>query len=125
MLGEPDLSGLEIVRAYWRRQNLAGRFRVSLAKGPTRRIHRRHRVKPKSVTPRIKDVADPKRPVESDQGLELVFRPDPTVWDGRFANNGWLQEMPKPLTKLSWDNAALVSPALAGSWGSRTKKLLC
>ena len=43
-------------------------------------------------------------------GLELVFRPDPTVHDGRFANNGWLQELPKPLTKLTWDNAALMSP---------------
>jgi molybdopterin-containing oxidoreductase family iron-sulfur binding subunit len=46
-------------------------------------------------------------------GLELVFRPDPTVWDGRFANNGWLQEAPKPLTKLTWDTAAWVSPKLA------------
>src|SRR5262249_7971678 len=36
-------------------------------------------------------------------GLELAFRPDPTVWDGRFANNPWLQELPKPLTKLVWD----------------------
>ncbi|HXW03644.1 MAG TPA: TAT-variant-translocated molybdopterin oxidoreductase [Vicinamibacterales bacterium] len=46
-------------------------------------------------------------------GLELIFRPDPTIWDGRFANNGWLQELPKPLTKLTWDTAAWVSPALA------------
>src|SRR6185436_13612449 len=36
-------------------------------------------------------------------GLEIIFRPDPTVWDGRFANNGWLQELPKPLTKVTWD----------------------
>jgi molybdopterin-containing oxidoreductase family iron-sulfur binding subunit len=46
-------------------------------------------------------------------GLEINFRPDPTVWDGRFINNGWLQELPKPLTKLTWDNAAMISPATA------------
>ena len=46
-------------------------------------------------------------------GLEIVFRPDPSVYDGRFANNAWLQELPKSLTKLTWDNAALVSPATA------------
>jgi len=34
---------------------------------------------------------------------------DPTIYDGRFANNGWLQELPKPITKLTWDNAAIVS----------------
>src|SRR5690606_6480755 len=36
-------------------------------------------------------------------GLEINFRPDPTILDGRFANNGWLQELPKPLTKITWD----------------------
>jgi molybdopterin-containing oxidoreductase family iron-sulfur binding subunit len=51
------------------------------------------------------------------EGLELVFRPDPTVWDGRFTNNGWLQELPKPLTKLTWDNAALMSLATAERLG--------
>jgi molybdopterin-containing oxidoreductase family iron-sulfur binding subunit len=47
------------------------------------------------------------------QGLEVVFRADPAVYDGRFANNAWLQELPKPLTKLTWDNAALISPGTA------------
>ncbi len=42
--------------------------------------------------------------------LDLVFRPDPTIWDGRFANNGWLQELPKPLTHIVWDNVAQISP---------------
>ncbi|NUO71665.1 MAG: 4Fe-4S dicluster domain-containing protein [Frateuria sp.] len=46
-------------------------------------------------------------------GLELLLAPDPTVWDGRYANNGWLQELPKPLTTLTWSNVALVSPELA------------
>jgi molybdopterin-containing oxidoreductase family iron-sulfur binding subunit len=49
--------------------------------------------------------------------LELLFRPDPTVWDGRYANNGWLQELPKPPTQLTWGNVALVSPVLAARHG--------
>jgi molybdopterin-containing oxidoreductase family iron-sulfur binding subunit len=46
-------------------------------------------------------------------GLEIVFRPDPSIYDGRFANNAWLQELPNSLTKLTWDNAALIAPATA------------
>ena len=49
--------------------------------------------------------------------LELLFRPDSGVWDGRYANNAWLQECPKPLTQLSWGNAAMISPALASERG--------
>jgi molybdopterin-containing oxidoreductase family iron-sulfur binding subunit len=49
--------------------------------------------------------------------IELVFTPDPCVYDGRFANNGWLQEMPAPMTRLTWDNAALLSPATAAKLG--------
>jgi molybdopterin-containing oxidoreductase family iron-sulfur binding subunit len=47
--------------------------------------------------------------------FELVFRTDPSIYDGRFANNGWLQELPKPLTKVTWDNVALISPKSAGA----------
>jgi len=53
----------------------------------------------------------------SPERLEIVFRPDPTIFDGRFANNGWLQELPKPVTKLTWDNAALMSPSTAKALG--------
>src|SRR3546814_2665625 len=45
----------------------------------------------------------------------LVFRPDPYIGDGRYANNGWLQELPKPGTQLSWGNAIVISPSLADS----------
>ncbi len=43
--------------------------------------------------------------------LEIIFRPDPNIYDGRWNNVGWLQELPKPVTNLSWDNAAIVSGA--------------
>ena len=56
----------------------------------------------------------------ADNKLEVVFRPDPTIHDGRHANNGWLQELPKPITKLTWDNAAILSPATAGKLGVQT-----
>ena len=46
-------------------------------------------------------------------GLEISFKNDPCVLDGRFSNNGWLQELPKPITRLTWDNAVFVSPATA------------
>jgi molybdopterin-containing oxidoreductase family iron-sulfur binding subunit len=49
--------------------------------------------------------------------FDVVFRPDPSVYDGRFANNPWLQELPKSLTKLTWDNAALIAPATAARLG--------
>ena len=51
------------------------------------------------------------------QGYELVIRRDPSIYDGRFANNGWLQELPKPLSKLTWDNAIVVSPNMAKEMG--------
>jgi molybdopterin-containing oxidoreductase family iron-sulfur binding subunit len=59
------------------------------------------------------DFGSPLPPAGQTQSLEVVFRADPSVYDGRFANNAWLQELPKSLTKLTWDNAALISPGTA------------
>jgi len=58
------------------------------------------------------------------QGTEVVFQPDPSVYDGRWANNGWLQELPKPLTKLTWDNAVLIDPTLSDILKVRTGNLV-
>ena len=57
-------------------------------------------------------------------GLEIVFAPDTAVYDGRFANVGWLQELPRPLTKLTWDNAAILSPATARRLGLDTEDVV-
>ena len=48
-----------------------------------------------------------------DNKFEIVFNASSSVYDGRFANNGWLQEIPKPVTSLTWDNAALISIKVA------------
>ena len=50
-------------------------------------------------------------PPSPKDSIEIIFRPDPNIYDGRWSNVGWLQELPKPVTNLSWDNAALVSGA--------------
>ena len=47
----------------------------------------------------------------------MIFRPDPSIWDGCYANNAWLQELPKPFTKLTWDNAIGLGLATAASLG--------
>ncbi|MFZ1014950.1 MAG: TAT-variant-translocated molybdopterin oxidoreductase [Terracidiphilus sp.] len=53
----------------------------------------------------------------SKDALEIIFRPDPNIYDGRYSNVGWLQELPKPVTSLSWDNAAIVSGAMLTKLG--------
>jgi molybdopterin-containing oxidoreductase family iron-sulfur binding subunit len=54
---------------------------------------------------------------EPINGIEISIKPDATLFDGRFANNGWLQELPEPMTKITWDNVALMSPSTAESLG--------
>ncbi len=56
----------------------------------------------------------------ASDGYDVQFRPDPAIRDGRYANNGWLQEVPRPITLLTWDNAAIVAPADAEHLGTQT-----
>src|SRR5690606_3958233 len=67
----------------------------------------------RSVTANTAFLSEPVTQPANSGPLEIVILPDPTVYDGRFANNGWLQELPNPLTKITWENVALVSPATA------------
>ena len=79
-----------------------------------------------SATPLVAGHADLRRcaehlaanpPPVAGEGIEVVFAPDASVDDGRYLNNAWLQEMPDPVTKLTWENAALVSPTTARALG--------
>ncbi len=65
-----------------------------------------------AVQPAVETLPRPEE-VQPSEDLTVVFQPDPCIWDGRYANVAWLQELPKPLTKVTWDNVILVSPALA------------
>jgi molybdopterin-containing oxidoreductase family iron-sulfur binding subunit len=117
LLGRPTGAGYEVVRAYWESKHKGGDFesfwRRSLHDGvmPGTRLETR---RPPDWKLDWSKVPVTPRPAGA---LEVVFRPDPTIYDGRFANNGWLQELPKPLTRLTWDNAALMSPATATKLG--------
>ncbi len=109
-------SSYDIVRAYWQqRSGLQGVgfdkfWRTSLHDGMVANTA----AGVKTVTARPVDAgAIP----GAGKGPEIVFRADPSIFDGRFANNGWLQELPKPHTKLTWENAALMSPATAERLG--------
>jgi len=78
------------------------------------------------VVPNVKGdaFAELARAAGSASGLEIVFLPSPSLHDGRFANDGWLQELPDPLTKLTWDNPALVSPKTAETLGLANEELV-
>jgi molybdopterin-containing oxidoreductase family iron-sulfur binding subunit len=109
---KPDMTGYDLVRGYWQGQQLGGEtfetvWRKALHDGTVANT----KLEAKAVTVKTEALAE--KGANSSSGLEITFRPDPTVFDGRFANNGWLQELPKPLTKLTWDNAVLINPKTA------------
>ncbi|MGI8811431.1 MAG: TAT-variant-translocated molybdopterin oxidoreductase [Pyrinomonadaceae bacterium] len=70
----------------------------------------------KNVTPNTAFLSQPQQPINGS-GIEVSILPDPSIYDGRFTNNGWLQELPNPLTKITWENVALISPATANRLG--------
>jgi molybdopterin-containing oxidoreductase family iron-sulfur binding subunit len=77
-----------------------------------RRVHARHRL-PADDRVAARRLRVRRGGIILRTGLEVLFRPDPSVYDGRFANNAWLQELPKSMTKMTWDNPALIAPGTA------------
>ncbi len=109
---QPDQSGYDIVRAYWKAKHAGADFEPAWRKWLHDGWVPGTALPEKAFTAKAKEFPAPS-PAAIIGPPELIFRPDPAIYDGRFANNGWLQELPRPLTKLTWDNAALISPSLA------------
>ncbi len=124
--------GRDIVRDFWRRewglseQNL-GEFEtrwqtalhdgvISNTRAPARSVRLTNSLQSALQSGGAASAAKNSSQSASDE-LEINFLTDPSIYDGRFANNGWLQELPKPLTKLTWGNAAIVSPTTATRLG--------
>jgi molybdopterin-containing oxidoreductase family iron-sulfur binding subunit len=116
LLDEPGLSPYEAVRETWK-STIKGDFESGWRKslhqgwidGTTNDLSKL------GNSPYFFDLKFP-TPSPKDS-LEIIFRPDPNVYDGRWANVGWLQELPKPVTNLSWDNAAIMSGATLTKYG--------
>jgi hypothetical protein len=107
LTGNKELRSYDIVRSYWL-PKLGGE------KGWRKALHDGVVVNTAStpVTPTLnaQRVNAASQGTAPKSGMELVFLQSAATYDGRFANNGWLQELPEPMSKLTWDNAALVSP---------------
>jgi Fe-S-cluster-containing dehydrogenase component len=111
----------EIVRDHWSSQQPASDFEAKWRKALSDGVV--GELKPgslggaaDSITPAPSSADSTLQPFnDSTPELEILFRPDVSVRDGRYANNGWLQELPRQFSSLTWDNAALISPSLAES----------
>ncbi|MEO8431209.1 MAG: TAT-variant-translocated molybdopterin oxidoreductase [Acidobacteriota bacterium] len=135
--GAPEASGYEIVRAFWRGElgtDFETRWTRALHDGviegtafpdkPVRMAESPGGSGPSGVAPGGASASSPPAGDPASPELELVFRPDPKLLDGRFANNGWLQELPDPITRLTWDNAALFSIETAKRLGIRKEDVV-
>lgn len=119
LLGD-ERSGHELIREAWV-ERLGGEkgFRKALHDGMVADTA----AAPRAVTLSVDWAAGLSAP-ESSEGLELTIRPDASAFDGRFNNNGWLQELPRPISRITWENAALVSPATAEQLGVRNGEIV-
>ncbi len=121
MTERPDRNGYDVVREYWQAQNLPGATPGAGFENAWRKWLHDGVIEGTAYAPKTVSLAADwlsRAPaVAATTGMEINFRRDPMLYDGRFANNGWLQEAPRPMTKLTWDNAAHIAPATAEALG--------
>ncbi|MEZ6143791.1 MAG: TAT-variant-translocated molybdopterin oxidoreductase [Zavarzinella sp.] len=111
-------SSMEVVKAYWHKQWKPSEKHKEFQHAWEHWLQ--DGVIPDSAWPTVEkapDITNLKESVTKVAAFEVNFRVDPNIHDGRYANNGWLQELPKPITKLTWDNAAIISPKTAKDLG--------
>ena len=120
--GQGDTSGHDIVQAYWKKQHPAADFDMYWRKSLHDGWAEGTAFAPKPVTAKSGNPAS--GAASPAQGIEVNFRRDPSIYDGQFSNNGWLQELPKPMTKMTWDNPVLLGPAMAERMGLATEDLI-
>ncbi len=115
MLDDPDTSPYDAVRKTWQ-ANLGPEGEHAWRKILHDGMISGTPFQPKTVSAKAADLAGA-APNYPDGTVEVIFRADPNIYDGRFANVGWLQEIPKPVTSMSWDNAALMSYSTLAKFG--------
>jgi len=111
--GQTDATGYDLVRAYWQKQYSGADFEQFWRKALHDGWIEGTAFAPKTVAIKNTNFPDNTPIIGGNPGFELNIRRDPTIYDGQFSNNGWLQECPKPMTKLVWDNAILIGPKMA------------
>ena len=111
LTGQPGVSGHDLVQQYWQKQHAGADFDAFWRKSLHDGWIEGTAFPAKNVSAKAANLPAPAQPAPNS--IELDFRRDPSIYDGRFANNGWLQELPKPLTKLTWDNPVMIGPAMA------------
>ncbi len=125
LLNEPLTSAYEAVRTTWKPVIEKGQKGGDFETGWRKVLHDGWMDGTAFEKTGAAKVAIPKVPVPAPKdAVEIIFRPDPTVYDGRWSNVGWLQELPKPITNLSWDNAAIVSGATLTKLGLEEDDIL-
>jgi molybdopterin-containing oxidoreductase family iron-sulfur binding subunit len=124
MLEEPDVSAYDAVRANWKAQLSKGDFEFNWRKALHDGWIADTAFTPKSVGAKASAQSDEISVQRTatftnlpSDSVEVAFRPDANVYDGRYANVGWMQEIPRPVTNLSWDNAAQMSFATLEKFG--------